>query len=93
MFKLFDLVETSARVFASIIDKPGKPMMYPKPDVGKGNPGRNPFCEEKLIHVNFVKINQDSLRSINTCPDIMDKNSNGLSDDISEKVKEEANKR
>ena len=68
MFQLFDLVETSAKVFANIIDKPDNPMMYPKPIFGSGNTGRNPFCEEKLIHVNFVKINQDSLRSIKTCP-------------------------
>ena len=93
MFKLFDLVETSARVFASIIDKPDEPIMYPKPDFGKGNTGRNPFCEEKLIHVNFVKINQESLRSINTCPDIVNKNSNGLSNDDSDKIKEKTNQR
>ena len=59
-------METSAKVFANIIDKPGQPMMYPKPEFGRGKNIRNPFCEEKLIHVNFVKINQESLKRTTT---------------------------
>ena len=93
MFQLFDLVETSAKVFANIIDKPDNPMMYPKSDFGSRNTGRNPFCEEKLIHVNFVKINRDSLRNIKTCPFKDDKNLGSQSDHISEKATEEMNNR
>ena len=88
VFQLFDLVETSAKVFANIIDKPDNPMMFPNSEIGYGNTGRNPFCEEKLIHVNFVKINQDSLRSIRNCPNINDKNTDNKSGDISEKAGE-----
>ena len=93
MFQLFDLVETSAKVFANIIDKPDNPMMYLNSDFGSRSTGRNPFCEEKLIHVNFVKINRDSLRNIKTCPFKDDKNLGSQSDHISEKATEEINNR
>ena len=85
VFQLFDLVETSAKVFANIIDKPNEPMMYPKPDFGKVS--RNPFCEEKLIHVNFVKINQKTLDNVKKCQEIQVEKSGGQAEDSSIQTK------
>ena len=85
VFQLFDLVETSAKVFANIIDKPNEPMMYPKPDFGKVS--RNPFCEEKLIHVNFVKINQKTLDNVKKCQEIDVENLSGQAEDSSIQTK------
>ena len=85
VFQLFDLVETSAKVFANIIDKPNEPMMYPKSDFGKVS--RNPFCEEKLIHVNFVKINQNTLDNVKKCQEIDVENSGSQAEDSSIQTK------
>ena len=64
MFQLFDLVEKSAKIFAANIDKPNAPMMYPE---SKVNTVINPYCEDKLIHVKFVKIRQSSLYPSKRC--------------------------
>ena len=59
--------------------------MYPKTNFGKVS--RNPFCEEKLIHVNFVKINQNTLDNIKKCQEIQVEKSSSQAEDSSKQTK------
>ena len=67
MFQLFDLVEKSANVFAATVDNNNEPMMYPNSNVEDKENAKNTHCEDKLIHVKFVRVTQESLKRIKRC--------------------------
>ena len=78
MFQLFDLVEKSAKIFAKNIQSRNEPIMYPKPSVLGQQNVKNPYCEEKLIFVKFIKVTQDSLQMAKRCADNQTKQDNQL---------------
>ena len=74
VLELFDLVEKSVLVFATTVNKPNEPIMYPSPNAKGNSTSKNPYCKENLIHVKFVKITQDSLMRAKRCAHTQDRN-------------------
>jgi hypothetical protein len=93
VLQLFDLVEKSVLVFATTVNKPSEPIAYPSTNLeGKSNK-KNPYCEEKLIHVKFVKITQKSLRIAKRCANIHSKEPNKLDLEPTDKTDKQTKER
>ena len=67
VLQLFELVQKSVLVFATTVNKPNEPIMYPSPNAEGKSTSKHPYCKENLIHVKFVKVTQDSLTRAKRC--------------------------